>query len=600
MKKIVCGKFDNKINFNIFNNIKRVRLGSINPNKLNIKNLIPIAIQNKTLLYNEKLYEVRDFFSSIKLEKLDKLIVLTIKEKDLILEELIDFNIDLYVFEIMYPIFNHIRYITNIHKNYGELIKLLEITQNLGIYGKKLTKQLSMEYSYKIERKLRFKNSYDKFFGFAYKGPYQEVFKLKEERKDRVIISFDFNSMFIDCMLGDFVDPKNILYKKYSTQNINIDDLSHGLYKVVLKNPKDTFFKNFHPFRYTRILQSFYFNLENNHQIEILLFKNELAYYKNFFYDFEIIEGFFSKRTIRHPLSNLAKEIYEDRVKYKENKNEIFANLMKLKLVTMHASSNPKKYKTSLFKTKQKLLEFLRNEYMLDLTNIDDEDYYFIKNLKLFTIEKKEKYFKLKSICFDKNESIYSLSSQILANSRLKMLQTIEKFLTFTSLEICYCNVDSIHISIIETELTNFFKKFDYMISNKIGDLKIEAIAKRGYWFDVGRYWLKDEKNVILFKNMIFNSKIETTNKFIKSKRIKLVHKYKSFTFIKDIYKNLYHSFSYNKKILFNSNCIDNINFNRYNFEEIKSLQVANMTINNEILNSKRVKINLFNLISTV
>lgn len=594
--KIICGKFDNRIDFKIINN-ERVRIGSIHPNKIKYRNLLPIATQENVILFDNKKFNSRDFLNQLRLNKSDKLIVLTIKEKELILEELLDFNIDIYVFEVIYPIFNHIKYISNIHKNYNELIRLLNFTKDLGIYGKSLSKILSTEYLYKIERKLRYKNRFDKFFGFAYKGGYQEVFKLKEERENRIVVSFDFNSMFIDSMMGDFVEPKNIKYKNYNNEYIKIDNLSQGLYRVILKNPIDSFFNKFHPFKYTKLFQSFIFKLENSHQIEILLFKNEIEYYKQFFDEIEIIEGFFSKKVINHPLKDFAKEIYKKRLEYKEMNNEILSNLMKLKLITIHSSSNPRKYKQSFFKTKNEVLNCLKDEYMIDLTSEENKkDIPFVKNSKHIQIDKQKNKFKLKTINFDSNESIYCLSSQIIANSRLKMIQTIEKFLMHNSVEICYCNIDSIHISILETELNNFLEKFKYMISSKIGDLKIEAVAKKGYWFDIGRYWLIKDKKVILFKNRIFNN-TTTFNKFCKTRRLKLVYKYKSFVYIKNVYKNLFNSFSYKKRVLFTN--LDNYNFDRYNFSEIKNLNVVNETINNEVLKTKKVKIDLFKSINS-
>ena len=57
---------------------------------------------------------------------INNLIVLTIKEKNLILDTLIDFDIKIEIFELKYPIFNDIKYISNIHKNYDKLNSVLK------------------------------------------------------------------------------------------------------------------------------------------------------------------------------------------------------------------------------------------------------------------------------------------------------------------------------------------------------------------------------------------------------------------------------------------------------------------------------------------
>ncbi len=211
IQKIICGKFDQCINISsnsAVNNKRIIRIGSKNPNTLKLPTFAPVSTDGKAILYKNKLYNIRDFLASTDKTILNNLIVLTIKERDLILEELVNFNLDIKVFEIKYPIFNHVKYISNIHKNYEELEKLLHKIITLNIKGKSLAHGLSTEYLFKIERKLRFKNELDYFFAFAYKGGYSEVFKLKEERKDRAILAFDFNSMYIDSMMGDFIEPK--------------------------------------------------------------------------------------------------------------------------------------------------------------------------------------------------------------------------------------------------------------------------------------------------------------------------------------------------------------------------------------------------------
>ena len=231
----------------------------MHPNKIRKVKYVPISTNGSKILYDGSVISTREFLGMIDNAKVKNLIVLTKREKDLILNELIDFDADVFVFEKLYPIFDNIKYTSNMNINYRELESYLLKIDKLGIMGQSLNKLLSTEYLYKIERKIRFKNSLDKYFAFAYKGGYQEVFKLQEEREDRVIVALDFNSMYIDSMNSIFVEPRHVIHKKFNGDKIDLSGMHHGLYRVILKNPKDTFFKNFHPFKYTRLISIFLF-----------------------------------------------------------------------------------------------------------------------------------------------------------------------------------------------------------------------------------------------------------------------------------------------------------------------------------------------------
>lgn len=602
-EKITCGKFDNVIFINptfISKGKERVRIGSVNPNTLKTIKYIPISSNGISIKYKDNIYLLRDFFLQIDKKSLKNLIVLTYKERQLLLDILVDFDVDVKVFELLYPFFKNIKYISNIEKSYNELIHLLNKVNELNIKGKSLVHNLSTKYLFNIERKLRYKNKFDYFFAFAYKGGYQEVFKLKEERKDRVIISFDFNSMYIDGMMGKFMEPKSIKYKKFIYQPNDIETIENGLYKVILKNPRKTFFCSFHPFKYMRMFQSLSFNLEDNQEIELLLFKNEILYYKNFFEKVEFLEGFYNTKTINHPLKEEALKTYKERIEYKNIDDQILNNFSKYKLITMHSSTNPKNFKKIFFTSKEKMVDYLSHEFMFNFPSdiTLDEKIYIISKNNYFTFDRVKNGYSVKFIDYKNNKSVYSISAQIIANGRLKMIQTIEKFLQYESVEICYCNIDSLHISIKKDKVDNFLSKYSYMISNKIGDLKIETIANKGYWFDVGRYWLIDYKDVKLFRNTLFNH-LGNQETFLKSRIFKRLRKLDNFAYVKTIYLNIYKSFTYNKKITFNDS-LDYKNMVRYNFEEIKNFDVACSSINKEILKSNNNKIKLFNKIATV
>lgn len=599
--QIVCGKFDNRIDFEdiLSSEPKLVRIGSKNPNKLpNVPNYTLISTDGINVLYKGSKFNISNFLSFAKKNELKDLLVLTFKERMLILDRLVDYDTDVKVLENLYPIFNDIKYYGNINKTYDALQDKINLIKNMNLNGKSIANYNSVSNQFRVERKLRFKNTYDKAFAYAYRGGYQEVFKFVEERSDRKIIALDFNSMFADCMKGDFVDPKNIKYIKYDEPINDVGSLYNGLYKVVLIDPIKSFFREMHPFKYTVLNKTFYFDLEKDHSIEVLLFKNEILFYRKYFKEVQVIEGFYSEKSITHPLLGKALSIYNERLK--NEGSSIENKLHKLELAMMHSSTNPRKYASKSYKTIEEVYEFLDKYFMLkDHDNISRiEKVKSLKKTKYFSIKRNNGKYKIEHINFENDYALYSLSAQILANSRLKMIKTIEKLLSHKSVEICYANIDSIHVSILSKELDQFLHEFNYLISNKLGGLKIESISNRGYWFDVGRYWLFSEKNLVQFKNVIFSHK-GSINCFVKSRCFKIHVKTQALSFVKTIYFNIYNSFNYGKKIKIYSN-FDTIDYKRYNFDEISDLVVANKSYCNEMFRSKEIKINIFDKIATV
>jgi len=114
---IICGKFDCNIKLEAhkLHNPEKVRIGSVNPEHLEYKNFEPIATNGKVVLHNGHLSDVRDFLATIHKNDKINLIVLTLRERDSILDELVDFDLKIDVFEVLYPIFKHIKYVSNIN-----------------------------------------------------------------------------------------------------------------------------------------------------------------------------------------------------------------------------------------------------------------------------------------------------------------------------------------------------------------------------------------------------------------------------------------------------------------------------------------------------
>lgn len=280
--KIVCGKADNVI----FNNLKPIkkkpyRIFSENPNKRKNWIFTPIATDGKVIIYKGDTYEIDAFSQSSFKDK--KFIVLTYKEKNLLFNFPSCLNLNISILENDFPIFTDVKYINNAFSNYVKLLEKLKYIKKKGWKEKTLTSHFSIRQKYKMERSLKNKSYLDPFFYFYPHRGYQEVFKFKEEREGRVVVAFDFNSMYPSCLEGDFLKPSAIQYKSLRNTNTEYELLPNGLYRVIFSQPLNTFFKDFHPFKFNKFNKSFYFKLDEKDSVEVLVFKAELDYYKQCF-----------------------------------------------------------------------------------------------------------------------------------------------------------------------------------------------------------------------------------------------------------------------------------------------------------------------------
>jgi hypothetical protein len=598
---IVCGKLDNFISFGLKEprrlSVTR-RIASDNPNKVKKVAYLPISTNGNQVLHQGGISDAEDFLDEMSGFEGRRLIVLTRKEYLLILEKISLRDIRVSVFEIDYRIFTDVRFNPSLRVNFDILNRLLRKIDSLGIISGSFAKDQSLRNLHSVARKLRFKNSLDRNFFFAYKDGYQEVFILKEERSDRAIIALDFNSMFADCMKGEYCEPRSIRYRSFADDDAVPDKLEEGIYRVVLHGAKDGFFLEKHPFLYKRLGKSYRFRLNPGDSVEIVLFKNEIEYYGAFFREVEVKEGFSSSKTVAHPLLAKANGLYEKRRYYRLRGDAVMENYCKMSLQMMHSSTNRRIFKRKRFDSLRGALDFLSSEFQL---NFDEgsglSDYHrFFHNNKYFSLKNSGGSLVLTYLDIEADSLLFSLSAKIVANARIKVIKTIERLLGHRSVEICYSNVDSIHISLEMDEVENFIERHRDLISDDIGCLKIQAIADQGYWFDVGRYWLKKDGKVVLFKNMKFNYK-GASSEFVRKRKIFVLSKSAAFSHVGYRFANLVNSFSYSKRVKADLTGAS-VGFERYLFPEVESAEAADITEAEELMKSKKLKADLFQRIS--
>lgn len=600
-KTISIGRHDD--NFNFFDSYeksnKKIRLGSRNPNELKWINYNIISTNSTTVLFDSKQFKPIDFFEFAKATALKNIMVLTRKEHDYIFELSLDFDIKIRVFEECFPFFDEIRYVSNLRDNINEAKKLLNDCKSLNLNGGSAFRYISTLFQYKQERKIRYKSDLDNIVYFSCLPPYQEVFKAKEFRKDRLILALDFNAMFSDCLLGSFPSPKNLRFSKFNHDDYYNKQLHDGFYRAKLISAKNTFFLNHHPFRYSKSNKSYNFNLSEGDSIEIFLPKDEIDYYSKFFTSVEIIEGIYSEIQIKHPLSDIAKNIFRERKSFPSESPR--SKLEKLKANIISSLGNPKRFKEYYCKNKSDIIskteELLSIEFDRRLS-LEQKLELAKSSNRVQICDDETENFKFKIFDTKNHESIYTLYSKMISNSRIKMIKLIEKLYKMDSLELCYANVDSLHISINKSEVDSLYNLLSSEISDNIGGLKVEAVASSAYWFELGRYWLLNAKNIVKYSNYVFNhahSKEPITTR----RRIKKAVSLYGYRYVKSFNMSIYKTFSF-KKLLKPIDNIDNISYERYDLDDVLSASVASTSVSKEKVRSHSLKSSLLQELATV
>jgi len=595
---IVCGRLDNSTSFSPPSTTPELRrIVSENPGAMKKPVYCPIATDGEKILHVDGISDAASFLETFSSVSGARLLVLTMKERLLLLEKAALCGVAVRVFEVDYPIMGCVTAGRSLRVNFDILRKLLKKVDQLDIRSGSFAQDQTTRHLYSVARKLRFKNTLDQNFFFAYKEGYQEVFKLKEERPDRAIIAFDFNSMYADCMNTQFCEPRTVQYVSFADRHVEICDLNEGIYRVTLGRAKPGFFLEKHPFLYKRLGASHRFKLAADDSIETVLFTDEIKYYEKFFLQVEIHEGFFSAVTVLHPLLQSARDFYGKRHRSKARGDVAMENYCKLSLQLMHSATNKRIFKKKSFDCVGDVLGFLAMEFHLNFDGVEPSVISrFLAMSKYFSVDQRGDQMVLKYLDIRADSLLFSLSAKIVATARLKLMKTMERFILDGAAEICYANVDSLHVSVAKSDVDGFLERHKDLISTELGSLKVQAVADRGYWFDVGRYWLKADDEVVLFRNVGFNHKGASTE-FITKKRMHVVRNADAFVQVSSYLVNISKCFSWSKRIRASNEALT-LDYERYEYSDIATPEMADRMEAAEIMNSKQLKVDLFRAIS--
>ena len=503
----------------------------------------------------------------------------------------------IYSFENRFPLFPKLRHSTSLQANLASLSKLLRKVRQLGIVASSFSHDQSTRHLHRIARALKFKSGLDRYFFFSLREGQQEVYKHIEERPDRAVVALDFNSMFADCLRGSFCEPRAIRHRVFDRPPAALDSLEEGIYRVMLRGARSGFIQDHHPFLFRRLGRSFHFRLNVGDSVETLLHKSELLHFARFFDEVEVKEGFSSSRAIAHPLAKAAERLYARRRHARSRGDDVLEQFCKSSLQLMHSATNQRHERRTSFVSPRELRDFLASNYSLSLdAQVSSASLQrFLNRTAYFGVRDHEGVLDLRHLDIDEAGAVYCMSSGVLANARVKLLAAIERFVAYDSVEVCYANIDSVHLSIEKDRLDGFLRHFEDLIGDSLGQMKVEAIAERGYWFDVGRYWLLKDGHVVQFRNKGFNHG-RSQDIFVTRRRAYAHHEAEAFSHLRSFVMKLENSFSYTKKLGPPGN--GTTDFIRFSIEEIKTEAAMNTTEAAEILRSRGRKVELFGKLS--
>lgn len=598
---ITCGRHDSQLSLSqAANPAFRVqsRIWSAKPKPAQTFPYIPIATDGSTVFHDGKLHLARVFLERLNPLERRRLLTLTCREVDLLLPICLDFDSIATPLEVAFPVFQGIKYGKPLSSRWNELVARLALLRKIGIRGPTLSSPFVSAASYKIERALRTKNGLDRFFALAPAAPYQEVFKLREERRERTIVALDFNSMFGSCMQGEFPEPRSLKYRLHDGQESISENLPIGLYRAVLSFPKSEFFSNFHPMKFALLGTSFPFRMAHDQAIEALFTDNELQYYAKHFSCVRIIESITSEKSVTHPLAREAQRLYRERLRAKAAGQKIKEKALKVRLATLHSATSQRRFQTKFFTNPEKLLQYVSETFQVRFPKSMPvkEKLKRLGGFRFIRIKFEQHGIRARILNHAAADALHAFTSRVVANARVKMMHLLAHIAAFENADICYVNADCVHVSVERDRLQLFLQTLSDQLSDDMGGLRVQCIADKGYWFEPGRYWLTRDGEVVQFANKTFNHPGAST-KFQRRRRLRTAYRGEVVSFAADKFLSIERAFSYNKRLM--PAGIDDQDYCRYTFPEVSNLEVAGDSIEREVLRSKDDKIQLFERIAT-
>ena len=345
------------------------------------------------------------------------------------------------------------------------------------------------------------KTDLDARFFTAWHLPIQDVYLLEEGRRDRVVIAIDFNAMYPSCMMQNFPKPSRMRRVVYNREIGAGEALPVGLYRCKLQYPKPGFIQKYNPFR--TFFAGKYLRPVLSEGLMVDLNEFEIPLFARFFEKISVVDAIVADKVIRHPLAREAKRCFSRREHYLANGNMALADREKyLSLLLASCTSRPER-SCANYESRALAEDFLRSAFGIALGNDDPSGLSasWLQGKKTVAVYQAGHELHCCTPGLTSGRACFMFNQRIVARSRIVLLAMMEKISRMApKVEICYANVDSIHISVRACDFDCVNSTLRAGASTSMGGYKIEAIAEKGLWLEPGRYWLYSDR-IKKFKN---------------------------------------------------------------------------------------------------
>jgi hypothetical protein len=344
---------------------------------------------------------------------------------------------------------------------------------------------------HKIERAIRSKSDLDFAFFYGSHQVYGEAYKLGEFSKNRCVVCLVVISMFPWIVkTAGFPNPSKLVYRVGALLRgaILSGTVDNGIFRCLVKHHPEYagFLNRFGPFYFGRHGVSYPVAQAEGEVFEVLLHACEINALAPMC-DIEVVDGVFSLESIAHPLASWVDRYYET----KRHGTPHQRTVAKAALTTLHTCA-------SRVSTEDKWLAAseVDTEFAVRFGSGP-----FTSSRYAQVRSEREDGAKLMSLYkVDNDKNVYSFASTVYAESRARMLTLFAKLDGLLGATVCYSNIDSIHLSVRHNRLEALLAEIDSMhgIGPDLGQLKVEAVARRALWLDAGVYWLGDENGKLI------------------------------------------------------------------------------------------------------
>lgn len=333
----------------------------------------------------------------------------------------------------------------------------------------------------------------------------QEVFTLREDRPNRTVVVLDIKSAYASLVRDiSMPDPAKLRYVDSRTvHQAWIDPELRGLFRVSisLKDNAPEWFKEYHPLIHAENCVTTPFKFMHGDVCVTWMHSLEKTYWEPYL-NITPLDGIVAP-TYAHPLAKLSNTLLELK---KNNKCPYKDAQLKWLLSRIHSAAVPKVLRCASkeqadtwFKTIGSVPTIKHNQIPLSNGSWLLPD---VHNVNI----------------------VYTWSSTISGAMRAKWLGMLTELYSICSdIQVCYANVDSLHISVPSSEWASIADSLHErsICGVEPGQWAIKTIGTSGLWLSTDKYWIFNNQKLVKCTSLGENWKLKDSMFVVKSGKIK-------------------------------------------------------------------------------